>query len=283
MKPQDIIRRAPNLPTLSPSITRLLADLAKPNIDNDRIVSCIRQDVVLSAKVLSLCNSAAFGFSSPIDSIEYATVLLGQLELRRLVLALAFGDALGASLPGYDIAEGSLWRHSLLTALIAEHIAKTNSVVLFDPSVAYTAALIHDIGKLAIGQAIDPKTKDKILSLVENQNRSLIDAERECLGTDHAEVGGCLLTLWRLPESLVEAVACHHSPTPSNPPSLSSLVHVSNLIAHEVGESPGMLSFAQHCDESAVARLGLNHNDIESLILTALDFRSDVDNTSEKE
>lgn len=277
MKAEELIAKTPNLPVPSRSATQLLQLLAGDDRDNEAVIAILKRDGVLSTKVLALCNSASFELAAPVSSISQAIMYMGYEEVHRLVMAVAFGGALGSSLPGYFIDDGALWRHSLLAAMLAQTVVRTVSSVPTDPSVAYTAGLIHDIGKLVISHALDAKKQHLVRDLVERGNRSLLEAEHEVIGADHAEVGACLLRKWNLPEVLVEAVANHHRPPVSPRLALSSVIHVADMIAHEGGASPGWGSYALRTDESVVEAMGLTADHVEVLIITAYDAMLQVD------
>ncbi len=280
MNAESLIARVPNLPSPAPAIARLLNLLTRPDIDNDNVVGILKQDPVLSAKVLAISNSAAFGLASPVKSLDEAMMYLGYAELHRIVMAISFGAALSPTLPGYIIEDGALWRHSLLTALISETVLGKVIVIKSDGPVAYTAGLIHDIGKLVISHALNAEKQKAVRELIDRGNQSLVEAEREVIGADHAEVGALLLRTWHLPEVLIEAVANHHHPpTDAQSMALSSVVHVADVIAHEVGASPGMDSFAVRAKEDVVEALGLCADDIECLIVSACDSAAEVAET----
>jgi putative nucleotidyltransferase with HDIG domain len=145
------------------------------------------------------------------------------------------------------------------------------SKVNIDPAIAYTAGLVHDIGKSVITHALDGKTQAAMRELIASKESSFAEAEKLSLGTDHAEVGECLLRQWGLPELLLEAVAHHHQPVLQPKPQLSAIVHVADVIAHEAGTSPGWASYAMRVDEKAVEALGLGRADVERLIISAYD------------
>ena len=277
MKPETLIASVPKVPAPSPSVARLLELLAHSDGDNDDVIKVVRQDGVMSAKLLGLCNSAAYGLSAPVSSIEQAVLLLGHLEIHKLVMSVGFSGAMSPAMPGYAMQDGELWRHSLLTAYTAVAVtalAKSNPV---DPSIAYTAGLIHDIGKIVITHSLNPTTQTDLRRLIEFGAKSLLEAEREVIGCDHAEVGACLLKQWGLPAVLIESVANHHRPVVAPTPQLSAIVHVADMVALEAGVSPGLASFATRVDENAVEALGLNREHIEALILSAYDSLARVE------
>jgi putative nucleotidyltransferase with HDIG domain len=271
MKAEALIAQTADLPPPSPSVVKLLGLLNRPDTDSDEVVQVVRHDGVLSAKLLSLCNSALYGFAEPVGSIEQAVLCLGYQEVYRLVLAVSFGGSLSRKLSGYMIEEQELWRHSLLTALATECALADGCPVGVEPSIAYTAGLIHDIGKLVLNHALRPDLQSAVRGLIQQAGRSRIEAERAVLDTDHAEVGATLLQQWRLPEVLVEAVAHHHQPVLAPKPRLSALVHLGNCIAHELGSAPGLDGYALRAEEKAVEALGIGSQKFERILIAAHD------------
>lgn len=270
MKIESLIGRVRNLRTPSPTVIRLLSVLDAPDPDMDEVISTVNQDAVLSAKLLGVCNSAYFGLAQPISSVDQGVLHLGFNEIHRLLMALGFGEIVGAKVPCYDMEAGTLWQHSLVTALLAPRVIASARTIQMETSVAYTAGLLHDIGKLVIGQLLDDKGREQIHQHVENQGVSLVEAERAVLGADHAGIGACLLQQWRIPKVIVDAVEHHHEP-PENVVGLSHVVHVADAMAHQSGASPGWGSFAITVHESALTALRLTSANVEDLTISALD------------
>lgn len=272
MTPAQLIAQVPRLPAPSPGVLRLVTLLANETADGHEIFDAVRQDALLSAKLLRLCNSAASGRSTPAASVDQAIMFLGQDEVRRLITALGVAGNLSPAMPGYVIGSGELWRHSLLTAHVAAALTKEVSGQHLDPSVAYTAGLMHDIGKLVLSFALTEEHRKMVLQRLEQDRLTLVEAERAELGTDHAEVGACLLQSWQLPEVLIEAVANHHQPVSEPTLKLSAVVHVADLLALEAGCAPGIGSFAKRADAAATAALGITDSGAEDWVLRAMDL-----------
>jgi putative nucleotidyltransferase with HDIG domain len=275
MNAEELIAKVPNLPAPSFSVTRLLQLFARPDADHDEVICIVKQDGVLSAKLLARCNSATFGLASPVGSVDQAVFYLGHSQIHRIIMAISFGAALNPTLPGYAIEDGGLWRHSLVTAYATDRVLKATSVNL-EPSIAYTAGLIHDIGKVVISYALNALSQELIRQIVYRGEHTFLEAEREVLGVDHAEVGAGLLQQWRLPDSIIEAVAHHHAPQVKPRPQLSAIVHVADIMAHESGASPGVGSFSLRLDEAAVEALELGPVEIQNLVIETLDALDDV-------
>ena len=281
MTAEALIGKTPNLQSPSPAVVRLLNLLDNPNADYDEVITTISSDVVLSAKLHALCNSTTYGLAQQVASLEHGVLYLGLGEIHRLVMALSFGGQIGTELPGYDMEAGTLWRHCLVAALLTPRVLGLSQNLGLDTSIAYTAGLLHDIGKLVIGQTLDAAMREKIHQLVLTERCSLLQAETSVIGCDHAEIGACLLRRWRIPEIIVEAVANHHNPPLEEGPSLSAVVHVADATAHQIGSSPGWESFAVVVHEAAMTALNLSASDIDALTFAALDCQHKVEQQAE--
>ena len=278
MTAQEIINKVKNLPPISQAALKLVNLLEQAAISNDEIVQVIKCDNVLTAKLLRACNSPYFGLDDPVSSVDQAVLMLGHQQILHIVLTLAFGSAMVVPLPGYAVEANELWRHSLITATAAEIVAAEAYDMNVETPVAFTVGLLHDIGKLVMSQAITPEIQGEIRQLIEQQGCSRTEAEKKILGTDHGEIGACLLRSWNLPEEILEAVANHHHPVCEPRPKLSVITHVANCLAHLAGSAPGWDGFAVRVNPQAVAALNLDEARLEGLVATVREAFERVDN-----
>jgi HD-like signal output (HDOD) protein len=180
---------------------------------NDDVVSVhevarvIATDPVLTASLLRVANSAYYGFARRLATVHEAVLLLGFKQVRQV--------AIGASLMnawkqppgpgGFDL--DLFWGHSLAVAVMAEIGAR--KFMAGRPEEAFTAGLVHDVGALALLQAM-PREFGEALDISRRSGISIWDAELELIGFTHAELGGRLVERWNLPTGIVQAVARHH-------------------------------------------------------------------------
>lgn len=232
MTAQQIVDQTRDLAVVSPAALKLVSLLNQPNANSSEVLAAVRCDAALSARMLRICNSSMYATSEPIASVEHALLHLGYRGTYRVVLTLTFGGTLGRPVPAYAMTSDELWRHSMLTALAAEVLATRVPALAEHVTVAYTAGLLHDIGKIVLTPVFTPARRDEVLRLVSEKALTPVAAEREVLGTEHAEAGACLLSSWRLPARIVEAVAQHHTPVSSVKPSLAAVVQTANVLAH---------------------------------------------------
>jgi putative nucleotidyltransferase with HDIG domain len=270
MTANEIINQVKDLPTVSETARKLTRLLSETDSHRDELIRTIRCDNVITAKLLRACNSAASGMSNSIGSVDQAVLLLGDNAIYRMVVTIGFGAAMGFSLPGQAVEANGLWGHSLSTGMGAEYLTESEDYGDFQPSIAFTAGLLHDIGKLVLNQILTPKWRADIRSHISEDGCTRVEAEKKVLGADHAEVGACLLQRWRLPEVILEAVANHHSPSIHPVVQLSAVVYLANNAAHLAGPSPGGCdAFVLRPGPSVAELLGLKQERIEQMVANA--------------
>jgi putative nucleotidyltransferase with HDIG domain len=277
MTTEELVAKVKNLTPVSQAALRLVAMLDHPALSNDEVVEVLKYDTVLTAKLLRACNSPYFGFDDPVSSVEQAVFLLGHQQILHLVLSLAFSGAMNTPLPGYAAERGELWRHSLTTAMAAETLTKSGLSLNVEPPVAFTAGLLHDIGKLVFNHVLDESTQAAVRARIKDDGLTRTEAEKVVLGADHGEVGAHLLRGWKLPEDIVEAVANHHQPISTPVPRLSTVTHVANCLAHLVGSTLGWEGYAVRADATATDALGLTPQKLEDLMIAVHDSAGKVE------
>jgi putative nucleotidyltransferase with HDIG domain len=272
-----LVAQIKNLPPVSYAALKLVNLLDQPSVSNDEVVQVLKYDNVLTAKLLRACNSPYFGLEDPVSSVDQAVFLLGHQQILHIVLTLAFGSSMVVPLPGYAVEANELWRHSLITATAAEIVVGEIPDVNMEPSVAFTVGLLHDIGKLILGQALTGDLQADIRQRVELERLSRSEAEKIVVGTDHSEVGACLLQEWHLPEDIVEAVANHHHPVLEPRPRFSVVTHLANCIAHLAGSAPGWDGYAVRVDDRVATAFNLTGDKLENMILNVRESFDRVD------
>lgn len=166
MNSQAIVAQAGKIKAVSKAAVKLLNLLDSPDVDNNEIVETLRLDPVITAHVLRICNSVYCGAQNRIDSVEEAILRLGQQELLRLVMALNFGGILSKPVAGYAMAAQDLWRHSLVTALAAQEVAKECKSIPVSVPLAFTVGLLHDLGKHLMDHALTPEVQTQIRNII---------------------------------------------------------------------------------------------------------------------
>jgi putative nucleotidyltransferase with HDIG domain len=185
-----------------------------------------RRDQVISAKVIRLCNSARFGMKT--DAIDRALVMVGEKRMMQFILTAALDDFFPEQESGYSLCKGGLYNHALGTAMTAEKLANFTGRV--PPDIAYTAGLLHDIGKVVFDQAI-ATVAPLFYRRIQTDGETLIDVERQTFGLSHDEAGGLLAERWSLPDGLFDAIRHHHIPeNAESDPELTHHIYLADLL-----------------------------------------------------
>lgn len=224
---EAVLQRVDQLPTLSPIAARLLALSSKDDADFDQIIRLIEADPVLTGKILALCRRASSGVNSTVTTVRRAAVLLGLEAVQSAVLSLQIFDVLGKPPPqgqGEDASSEAsrpfdrdgFWRHALAVACAAELLAEQHKALNIRPDEAFTAGLVHDLGKLALAWVL-PQAYARVLALAEARGSDLAPLERGVLGLDHHVAGKRLAEHWSLPHLLQDAMWMHGQPAAALP------------------------------------------------------------------
>ncbi|MCA9772594.1 MAG: HDOD domain-containing protein [Myxococcales bacterium] len=220
------LRNIDDLPTLPAVALRIAQSLNSPDVSIVQVGQEIERDQAICAKVLKLVNSPFYGFSGRIPSIQRALVLLGFNVVRSLVLGLSVFDRGGERVR-------DLWLHSLGVSTAAEILAR--KLQMPDADEIATAALLHDIGKV-LAHVKAPSFVDKVRDFAIENGCVTLHAEREVLGTDHAEMGRFMAEKWTLPRVITEVVAFHHAPDLAAAAARqAAVVHVADAIVKGFG------------------------------------------------
>ncbi|MBW2486131.1 MAG: HDOD domain-containing protein [Deltaproteobacteria bacterium] len=253
------IKSFPGMPGTAVKLLELIDDSA---MRVSQIEGILRQDPGLTANVLRLANSAFFGIPSKVGSIRQAVILLGLKRLIQMVIAACVSAIMDKSVPGYDLPPGELWRHSIAASVAAEGLVKVLKVEAAEE--IFTAALLHDVGKLVLGDFV--KEEFKQIETAVSQGISFEMAEKIVLGTNHADVGARILTKWLLPPEIVNAVQFHHAPEDSERiSSMLDIVHVANFISMMIGIGIGRDGLQHEPSAEVTERLGLQPGHLEKV------------------
>jgi putative nucleotidyltransferase with HDIG domain len=258
---EEVISKTTDLPVISAIALKVMREADNANTTAARLSHWLGQDPSLSSRVLRLSNSAYYGLSRKVTTIQDAVVILGMRCVRNLSMVAATYPWLSKPLEGYGLEPLMLWQHSHSTALGAQFVAAKSGRL--NPDVAFTGGLLHDIGKLALNASLDRKAQ-ALARLADLNGWTFVEAERTVLGFDHGQVGGHLATKWNLPQEMVDSARFHHEPELAEEPSLVvDAVHIGNYLTMALGFGLGMDGLKYSLSDGALLRLGLKPADLD--------------------
>ena len=222
----DGLKRVPPFP---PVAAKLISSLAQPEVDINEVARLINGDATFTARILQRVNSLEFGLITPVTNVRQAVALLGIDLTRQLILTYATAAYAKGALRAQELRR--CWQHTVATAVLADQIA--NACGEFT-NVAFTAGIMHDIGRLGLLVAY-PAEYERVIRNAAARCLDLLDFERDEFGMDHAEAGRVLAERWGLPPGLAQIAGRHHDPCEGTTLNLLSIVHVACRLADTLG------------------------------------------------
>lgn len=218
-----LVEEIDELPTL-PDIVHVISSLINdPNSSAADLAKLISTDGSLSAKLLKLANSAAYGFTRKISEVQHAVALLGFNETQSLALSVKVFDYL---IDNAELNFKDYWNHAFSCATLSRLLSLNLNSSKGEG--AFVAGLLHDLGKVVVAMNVRG-VKREIDSLC-SEGTTKLQAEEAVLGMAHTEVGYLLGEHWLLPQPLTSAIRYHHSPKlQPEPDTLSSIVFLANI------------------------------------------------------
>ncbi|MDH5436799.1 MAG: HDOD domain-containing protein, partial [Gammaproteobacteria bacterium] len=198
LKPTD-------LPTPPQAEIRIVQACSDDNVTSKELATLISSDPVITAELLRMVNSAFYGLSREVSTINHAVTILGQRALRNLALCLSLRDALKDDyIHGFKIEE--YWEDALRRAVAARFLGKLSKL---DHDECFTIGLLQDFGMLAVFHT-QPELNNLWVSYRKLDPEARYKRELEDFGITHDKAGLMLGCAWELPQELISAMAYHH-------------------------------------------------------------------------
>jgi putative nucleotidyltransferase with HDIG domain len=271
----DSMDTLPAMPAVAARILGFSDDTASAT----DVAQVISGDPALTRALLKVANSAYYGFSRQLATVREAVLLLGFKQVRQIAVGASLMSSWNRSRGGDDGFNLDLfWGHTLSVAMLAETGARKFNAAR--PEEAFTAGMLHDIGVLALRKAMPGQFRE-VMSVARRGALSLWDAEMECVGFNHAELGGALCERWQLPARLVEAIGRHHDALLSPGfDGLAGVVSFADRVADHHGIHAGYVRAAQVVPPRALpdelATLEIASGGIDSVVARAHAFVTSV-------
>lgn len=268
---QEIIKKAKDQPLLSQTAMKLMELMRDEDHEHSDVTRVVENDSVLTAEVLKAVNSAAYGLREKVTSVSQAIAYLGE----NIIVGIAF-NTLNSSffqkpLNGYESPQGELWKHSLKTAIAARILSKQAKQHV-SSELAFTAGILHDIGKSILSDFLRGTPHDLIEYIEKGEIKSYVQAEEQAVGISHDELGYELSLHWNIPEPLPTVIRYHHRPAEA-PESLQPLVyiiHLADMVAMMTGSATGSDAMLYPIDNKYPDFFILNPKSLEDLVMNVL-------------
>jgi len=262
-KVKQIVTNIRNLPTPPIVFHQIQKVINDPRVSAGEIASILSEDPAMSVKVLKLTNSAFYGLTREIESVKQAVVIVGMEAVKNLVLSASVLDMFKGENSNQEFQE-RFWRHSLAVAFGARMLSrriKTRGLV--DPDSAFSAGLLHDIGKMVLCCFLANENKQVSAERESDRTSQTFEIEERVLGYNHAQIGAMLAVQWKLPQRLGDAIACHHHPqlSESDTP-IAYMIHVANYLAKKTFYDKDEQYLVGHLEEGVLTFLQVTPDDL---------------------
>ena len=235
-KIKKIANKVMGLPTLPTVVSKMIDMVDNPNTSAGSLAALISTDQALTARILKMANSAYYGFSREISTVNMAIVVMGFNAVKEMGLSLSVFDMFKDMPESNNFDVTAYWQHCAAVGVASKLMTKK-----YKPAIAgevFVAGLLHDIGKVIINQYL-PKEYQEIADSY-RETGDLTAAEIDWVGVAHGEIGGWLADRWRFPQVISDIIQFHHKPWESKKdPVLSAIVGLADHLCYisETGSS----------------------------------------------
>jgi putative nucleotidyltransferase with HDIG domain len=246
-----------------------MALIDDPNYSITDVADVVKYDQAITANILRICNSAYFGLRHKIVTINDAVMRLGQQNIVRAVQAAGVSTFYRKA-KGYGLEANKLWEHSVGVALMTQILSKR--IFKREDARLYTTALLHDIGKIIMGEFVD-ESFPQIHDLVSREGISFLDAEEKIIGINHADLGGRIASQWNFPKAMTDAIIYHHRPDLMQDEDNSGawLVYLADQACIMMGIGLGSDGLAYKGLSEVIIKFKLRQKDFEECIMLMLE------------
>ncbi len=252
------IIQLPALPAVAMEVVELVDN---PKTSASKLGKVISSDQALTAKVLKIANSPFYGFPKKISTIDFAIIVLGFDALKEIVISISLMSSLQKKSDRHFDAR-LFWDHSITTGVVARKLARDLGYRISGE--VFVGGLLHDMG-ISVLHRYFTNEFQRAIDITRETDLTMLEAEESVLGVTHADVGGWLAERWNLPDHLIEAIACHHTPSKAEiNPDLVALVHCADAMSQQIGSGPVEFDKGTEFDPSALERLRLSDPQILS-------------------
>jgi putative nucleotidyltransferase with HDIG domain len=251
-----------NIPTLPAIVIQIIKTTNDPTSSARDLNKILTNDQAIAAKILQMANSPFYGLSSKVNNLNRAITLLGFNTVRSLALSISMVDHFKGKSSSEYFNRGRFWEHSLGVAMISKMLTAKYPEV--NGEEAYMSGLLHDLGIIIMDQFFQEEYS-RVLKLVFEDGRALLDAEVEVCGQDHAQFAAAIAETWKYPRFLVDSIANHHNPgyTGENQ-QISRIVYLANTLEYLLNDTGGG-GYAPEPNPDILAEFVANQEQMEIL------------------
>jgi putative nucleotidyltransferase with HDIG domain len=260
---ERVLNSIRDLPAMPQVITEIQNQMTTADINTRKICGLIETDQAVATKVLRTANSAFYGQSGKVSTMQGALNIIGLKGLMEVVSLIGAQKLLVGVLPGYGYETEDLWKHSLAVAYGSKLLALGRDPAISDT--AHLSGLIHDVGRIVLDRFIVEK-KDEIAAFMKNEQKTFLDAETKFFGLNHAKVATEVCRKWKFPAVMAHAIGWHHEPSKSGEDLLAHILHMADYLATMIGIGYDSDDVLSQVEGGTMDFLGLKQVDLGELV-----------------
>jgi putative nucleotidyltransferase with HDIG domain len=268
-----IVKSIDYLPPFPMVVTRALNLMRDPDVNMNDIAEVISTDQSIVANLLRYCNCSFIALQRPIRNVHDAVVFVGLNYIRKMLVISGARTFYKAFHQGYETQACELWHHSLAASFLAARIEKLSPGA--DSEYVFISALLHDVGKIVLYEYLEKENRN-VRELIERQRMTPVEAEKQAIGIDHAEIGFRILSFWQFPDEILEAVSLHHQPVRLTDSRLSQIVRLANGVAKVMGYGIDLDGLEQARLEKIAQECGINMGSLDLIAEEMSDHIEDI-------
>lgn len=266
-----------DLPTIPVVLNQIMHLTSDDDSSINDLMKVLAQDQALTARILKVANSSYYSLPEKATTIRRAITILGMEQVRNLSVGSSFIHRFSPKNQHNDFDLNGFWAHATAVGVFAELIAHKFPPV--PPGDAFTAGILHDIGKMVLLIYFEEEF-GLIIKQVEEKRLDFFEAEKSTLNISHDGIAGILLSHWNIPETLVEAVTHHHQPNkaPASFQNLAGVIHLANFAAHYLQVGVSGSPYFSNPTTKLLKSMNLTVKDLRALLKNMEDNKGKVYN-----
>ncbi len=254
IRKQRIIKDIDNIKPMSKTYMTIIKLLDDPLKSSEELEAKMKYDPLVTAAILKIANSPYYcGSTGKIKTLKTALTRIGNKQLKDIALIKMSESHLKSEI-GYSKRENGFYEESIASAVFAKLIAQKVSE---GQNLAFECALLHDIGKIVLGNMLNEESYEIEKSLAKG-DIAFNKLELEQFGITHEELGATLLSRWNFPDEFIKTARLHHTPSVEPENKLLQIVALSDLLVTISGLSTAADGLYYDADEEIIKRLGLS-------------------------
>jgi putative nucleotidyltransferase with HDIG domain len=274
-----ILKSIDTIPAFPATGNKVAQLLSKEDYSVLQVANIIKYDPSITANIMKMANSMYLGSQHKISTINDAVMYLGQKNLLRAIQTAGISKYYKKGYSGYFDKATDLWEHSVAVALMSQILSKM--ITGEENTTLYTASLLHDVGKIIMGEFVRDELAE-ITLMVSERSMSFLEAEETVIGINHAELGGKIAEHWNFPGEICDAISFHHRPDllEKEDKIMPWIVYMADEACLMMGIGSSVEGLAQRAVGALLKKFNLRMKDLEkSMVMLSDDFNSARDLT----